>query len=71
MPSVAHDIPEFIVHKIMLQSYALSPHPTAVIIKKFLATKPIVYPLIRRVIVFNCIDNIINTALLRVATGGV
>ncbi len=36
MPSVAHDIPEFIVHKIMLQSYALNPHPTAKIIKDYI-----------------------------------
>ena len=31
--SVAHQIPECIVNKIMLQSYHLSPHPTAKLIK--------------------------------------
>ncbi len=33
--SVAKKIPEFIIHKIILQSYYLSPHPTAKIIKDY------------------------------------
>ena len=33
--SVAHQIPECIVNKIMLQTYHLSPHPTAKIIKHY------------------------------------
>jgi len=32
--TLAHQIPEFIVYKIMIQTYSLNPHPTAKLIKK-------------------------------------
>jgi len=54
MSTVAHQIPECIVHKIMLQSYSISPHPTAVIMSEFIKSRcGFSLALTRRVIVFN------------------